>query len=128
MSNVEKKPVYGEDGKIYLLKWNDESKRDELLISDVLNEKEVMKARAKGTTPYELIKLYGGIDEVSTAFANKGVFADVSDVPEMQNDESYGPIMAKLQAQVDEMKKMIADKAAAEAAAAEAAKGGSGNA
>ena len=78
------------------------------IVADAKPFAEVMNARAKGTTIYEMIDQFGGIDNLTQVLAVKeaeAVYADVSDVPEMANDAEYAGVLKKLQAQIDELKK-----------------------
>lgn len=104
-SNVA--PKYGDPRYIFTLKWHDQEKRDYLIVADAQPRSEVMAARAKGTTVYELIDIYGGVDAVSEAFSAKNeemLYQDTTGIPEMCSDDAYAPIIAQLQAQIDELK------------------------
>lgn len=90
---------YGTPGYTFELQWHDIAKKDELVVTGVHKTREIMNARAKGTTIYEIIDMYGGIDEVTAATqgqAEKAVYADVSDVPDFANDEAYEKIINDL--------------------------------
>ena len=105
---VKKLPEYGTPGYEFDVIWHDEAKRDDLIVADAKPFAEVMNARAKGTTIYEMIDQFGGIDNLTQVLAVKeaeAVYADVSDVPEMANDAEYAGVLKKLQAQIDELKK-----------------------
>lgn len=104
MSDVSKLPEYGTAGYIFDVRWHDEKERDYLIVVDAKPEREIMNARAKGTTVYELLDMYGGIDEVEKVFTNKGVMADVSATPQFANDFEYQGIINNLQKQLDEIK------------------------
>ncbi|QCS36637.1 hypothetical protein [Capybara microvirus Cap3_SP_550] len=100
---VNKLPEYGTPGYIFELAWHDEAKKDYLVVVDAKPEVEVMNARAKGVTPYDLISTFGGIDEVTQAFASKeasAVYADVSGVPEFASDDVYDSVIARLKADI----------------------------
>lgn len=105
-----KLPEYGTPGYIFDVRWHDERERDYLVVVDAKPENEVMNARAKGTSVYELIEMYGGIDEVENVFTDKGVYADVSVTPQFGNDEEYVGIINNLQAQLDALKASASDK------------------
>lgn len=100
-------PKYGDPRFIFTLGWHDEAKKDYLVVVDYKKKNEVMNARAKGTTIYELIDIYGGVDNVSEAFSAKdnAVYADVSNMPEFANDVSYQAIMEEIAAKVAELQK-----------------------
>lgn len=105
MENKEKIPEYGDPRYIFTLAWHDEAKKDYLIIKDYKLKDEVMNARAKGTTIYELIDIYGGVDNVTEAFSAKdAVYGDTTAIPEMANDESYNLMLQQLQAKLDELK------------------------
>ena len=95
---------YSETSKTHFctLCWDDLDKKGNLVIQSKQPIKEVMAARAKGTTPYELIDLYGSAKGVSEAFPDRGgQYGDFSDVPEMFNQEAIDRIQAKMQAQLE---------------------------
>ena len=98
---------YNDKSLICDLSWHDEAKRDYLVVTNANKFKDVMNARAKGTTVYELINLYGGIDNVTQAFAERGIYDDVSDVPEFGNDESYEAIINRLQNQINQLSEKV---------------------
>lgn len=90
---------YGTPGYIQILEWHDAQKRDYLVITSEQKESEVLAARAKGTTIYEIIDIYGGIDEVTAAYAGKEAYAiydDVSDMPEFADDSAYDQVIKNL--------------------------------
>lgn len=100
----KKLPEYGTPGYIFDVRWHDEKERDYLVVVDAKPESEVMNARAKGTNVYDLLEMYGGIDEVEKVFTSKGVMADVSATPQFGNDDEYSGIIYNLQKQLDELK------------------------
>lgn len=111
MEKSEVTVKYGDPRYIFELGWHDEAKKDYLIVKDYKLKSEVMNARAKGVTIYELIDIYGGVDNVSEAFSkkeNEALYADVSQFPEMASDDSYLAFEAQLkglQAKLDELKK-----------------------
>lgn len=108
-SNVT--PKYGDPNYIFTLKWHDQEKRDYLIVADAQPRSEVMAARAKGTTVYELIDIYGGVDAVSEAFSAKNeemLYQDTTAIPEFCSDDAYAPFIERLQAQIDELKNKTA--------------------
>lgn len=125
MEKSENIPQYGDPKYIFTLGWHDEKLRDYLVVVDYKKKDEVMAARAKGTTVYELIDIYGGVDEVSAAFSNKqnaAVYGDVSNLPEFANDESYNNLVEQLNTltkQVEEMKQKQIDEPTAKGGAEE---------
>lgn len=92
-------PEYGTPGYQFELQWHDAKVKDYLIVTGCKKISEIMNARAKGTTVYEIIDMYGGIDEVTAAYAgneNKAVYADVSNVPEFADDSAYDSIIQDL--------------------------------
>lgn len=96
---------YGDPKFIQSLSWHDYDKRDYLIVKDNQKRSDVMNARAKGTTVYELIDIYGGVDAVTEAFAgnNNGVYGDSTNIPEMANEESYQSMLNDLALKIKEM-------------------------
>lgn len=113
MENNEVKkelPKYGTPGYTFDLAWHDESKRDYLVVVDAKKTSEIMNQRSKGTTIYDMINIYGGIDNVTAAFSDRereALFDDVSDMPEFGNDSEYTALVKRLQSQVDELSKKV---------------------
>lgn len=92
-------PAYGTPGYTFTLAWHDEVKKDYLIVTNAVKTADIMNARAKGTTVYEIIDMYGGIDEVTAAYAGNeanAVYADASDVPEFAGDEAYDQVIKNL--------------------------------
>jgi len=107
MEKNEKIPQYGDPKYVFTLGWHDINLRDYLVVTDYKLKSEVMNARAKGTTVYELIDLYGGVDNVSEAFSAKNeasLYGDGTLYPEFGNDESYAAALLDLQSQIDRLK------------------------
>ncbi|QCS36273.1 hypothetical protein [Capybara microvirus Cap1_SP_206] len=94
---------YGDPRYIFDIGWNDESKKDFLIIKGAQPFNEVMDKRAIGTTLYELIDRYGGVDECSAAFSEGGVYADVVGTPEFGNNESYAAVLHQLKDQLSKL-------------------------
>lgn len=68
-----------------IIKWNKE-RTDLIETGEVIDVLEEMKARAKGTTVYELINACGGVDNlIATIPPNKGTNADYSQFPEFSS-------------------------------------------
>ena len=81
------------------LGWNDPEKRDYLVIVSSKPFKEVMEANAKGTRVYELIDMYGGVDNVSKVFpGTNSMYGDCSDMPETFSPEQLENMAAKMSA------------------------------
>lgn len=90
---------------IEVLRWHDEQAKDYLIVKEKHDRNEVMNARAKGVTPYELIALYGSVDNVAAAFPENGAFyGDASGIPEYV-DSRFIEKLAELQATIDDIKK-----------------------
>lgn len=75
-------------GYIVTLEWHDVEKHDFLVVVDYKKESDVNGAAAKGITPYELIDLYGGPEEVLQQFPGKdpSVYGDFTNTPEVLNE------------------------------------------
>lgn len=98
---------YGTPGYTFELSWHDERLKDYLVVTGCTKTKDIMKARAKGSTIYEIIDMYGGIDEVTAAYSVKeaqAVYADVSDVPEFADDSAYDKAIMELEKTVAALK------------------------
>lgn len=125
MEKNDQIPQYGDPKYIFTLGWHNEKERDYLVVVDYKKKDEVMAARAKGTTIYELIDIYGGVDEVSVAFSNKqnaAVYGDVSNLPEFANDESYNNLVEQIKTltkQIEDMKPKQIDEPAVKGGAEE---------
>lgn len=79
------------------LGWNDPEKKDYLVIVSSKPFKEVMAANAKGTTIYELIDLYGGVDGVQKAFpGTSAMYGDASYMPEMFSPDQLEHMAQKM--------------------------------
>lgn len=79
------------------LGWNDPEKKDYLVIVSSKPFKEVMAANAKGTTIYELIDLYGGVDGVQKAFpGTSAMYGDASNMPEMFSPDQLEHMAQKM--------------------------------
>lgn len=79
------------------LGWNDPEKKDYLVIVSSKPFKEVMAANAKGTTVYELIDLYGGVDGVQKVFpGTSSMYGDATDLPEMFSPEQLENMAEKM--------------------------------
>lgn len=112
-------------GYYVTLEWHDVENHDFLMVTKFDSMAEVNNAAAKGTTPYELLALYGDPEMVATAFPEKenAVYGDVSGAPEFFNEESLVNLAVllnkKYQAQIDKRTQELADeKAKAEKQAA----------
>lgn len=79
------------------LGWNEPEKRDDLVIKSSKPFKEVMAANAKGTTVYELIDMYGGVDGVERAFpGTSAMYGDATDMPETFSPEQLENMAQKM--------------------------------
>lgn len=98
------------------LGWNDPEKKDFLVIVSKKPFKDVMAANAKGTTVYELIDMYGGVDGVEKAFpGTSAMYGDASGLPETFSPEQLENMAAKM----TEYAKMLKEKENASAAPSE---------
>lgn len=89
------------------LGWNDPEKRDFLVVVKAKPFKEVMEANAKGTRVYELIDLYGGVDNVEKVFpGTSSIFGDCTDMPETFSPEQLERMAEKM----NEYAKMLKEK------------------
>lgn len=87
------------------LGWNDPEKRDDLVIVSSKPFKEVMEANAKGTRVYELIDMYGGVDNVSKVFpGTNSMYGDCTDMPETFSPEQLENMAAKMSAYAKALK------------------------
>lgn len=79
------------------LGWNDPEKKDFLVVVSSKPFKEVMSANAKGTTIYELIDLYGGVDGVQKVFpGTSSMYGDATDMPETFSPEQLENMAQKM--------------------------------
>lgn len=79
------------------LGWNDPEKRDFLVVVSSKPFKEVMEANSKGTRVYELIDLYGGVDNVEKVFpGTASMYGDCTGMPETFSPEQLENMAAKM--------------------------------
>lgn len=79
------------------LGWNDPEKKDFLVIVSSKPFKDVMAANAKGTTIYELIDLYGGVDGVQKVFpGTSSMYGDCTGMPETFSPEQLEHMAEKM--------------------------------
>lgn len=79
------------------LGWNDPEKKDYLVIVSYKPFKEVMEANAKGTRVYELIDLYGGVDNVEKVFpGTSSMYGDCTGFPETFSPEQLEHMAEKM--------------------------------
>lgn len=112
-------------GYYVTLEWHDVETHDFLMVVKFDTMAEVNNAAAKGTTPYELLALYGDPEMVATAFPEKenALYGDLSGAPEFFNEDALINLAVllnkKYSDQIDKRTKEIADeKAKAEKQAA----------
>lgn len=114
-----------QNGYYVTLEWHDVESHDFLMVTKFDKQEDVNGAAAKGTTPYELLALYGDPEMVKTAFPERqgAMYGDISGAPEFFNEESLVNLAVllnkKYQAQIDKRTQELADeKARAEKQAA----------
>lgn len=96
------------------LGWNDPEKKDSLVIVSKKPFKEVMAANAKGTTIYELIDLYGGVDGVQKVFpGTSSMYGDSTGVPEMFSPEELENMAHKMSEYAKTLKEKANDPSSA---------------
>ena len=114
-----------EDGYYITLEWHDVEAHDFLMVTKFDKQTKVNEAAAKGTTPYELLALYGDPEMVATAFPEKenALYGDMTGAPEFFNEEALVNLAVllngKYSAQIEKRTQELAEeKAKAEKQAA----------
>lgn len=107
-----------EHGYYVTLEWHDVEAHDFLVVVKFDKMADVNGAAAKGTTPYELLALYGDPEMVKTAFPEKegAHYGDMSGAPEFFNEDALVNLAVllnkKYQAQIDKRTQELADEKA----------------